>query len=85
MDAMKARQAISGAVFDHSTLAAIGTAFDEAWDTVKHLHTSADHENARFTLASRILQLAPNFVGDVEGLKQAAVGDLYGPAPRPKG
>lgn len=82
---MKARQAISGAVFDHATLAAIGTAFDEAWDTVKHLHTRADHENARFALASRILQLAPDYIDDIEGLKQAAVDDVYGPSLRPRG
>ena len=75
---MKARKLIEGASYEPAQLELIGRAFEEAWGAVaaRYGRTPQIVDDARLRLAEAILQHAPTFWDDVEGLKKVALREL---------
>jgi hypothetical protein len=72
---MKARQLIDGASYGPEALAAMGCAFDEAWNAIEGNFggDASDVEKARLRLANALLSVANEDSRDVEVLKRAAL------------
>lgn len=71
---MKARRLIEGASYPPEVLAVVFQAFDSAWAEIEgDFVGDGPRENGRLTLASILLMLARDHVGDAEELKTTAV------------
>jgi hypothetical protein len=71
---VKARKLIEGASYPPEILAVVFKAFDQAWAEIDaDFVGNAPRENGRLTLASIILLLARDHVGDVHELKSSAL------------
>jgi len=71
---MKARQLLEGAAYSPETLAMLFAAFDQAWIEIESdFLGEAPRESGRLTLASILLMLARDHVGDVDELKSTAL------------
>jgi hypothetical protein len=72
---MRARQLIDGAAFGPDAVKAIGDAFDAPWAEIAANYGSdpADIDEARYRLATAMLEIANEESRDVYVLKQAAL------------
>jgi hypothetical protein len=71
---MKARRLIEGASYPPEVLAVLFEAFDRAWLEIETDFTGdAARENGRLTLASILLMLAREHVGDADELRTTAL------------
>lgn len=71
---MKARRLLEGSTYPPEVLAVLFQAFDQAWLEIEHdFEGDGPRENGRLTLASILLMLARDGVGDVEDMKASAL------------
>ena len=71
---MKARRLLEGATYPPETLAVVFKAFDQAWAEIEPGFVGdGPREDGRLTLASILLLLARDHVGDVDELKRTAL------------
>jgi hypothetical protein len=71
---MRARRIIEGAAYPPETLAAVFQAFDQAWAEIESDFVGdGPRENGRLMLASIVLMLARDHVGEADELKRTAI------------
>ncbi len=71
---MKARRLIESASYPPEVLAVVFQAFDNAWAEIESQYVGElPRENGRLTLASILLMLARDHVGEADELKRTAL------------
>ena len=73
---MRAKRILEGAAYGPEVLKIAHQAFDEAWVSVFHIFTQAEHESVREELAQAVIALLRDDSSDVERIRDEAVRSL---------